>query len=290
MKKAPKFIILFLCIMLACVSATGCGAPKGDAPPANEGQAQDGQGAEDIDQKIPMSALYGHEMPLEGNPVAGEYITTSGVKMGVGEDGSYIWDETDVEGELLTGKYTLYEGTVAEHEDGTTGYVTESDTGLLYTLYIEFDTNGADGIVPFTIQVFDTYDEYTFLVTDLVYGIEFEAVDVLISGQNQGLWYMEQMESLTLEEADGPSIIASWDELPGADGYKIAVLPISFEDFDNAVFNDEYIPDAVFQGGTEETTITVSEGLSSGETYTVCVVGMKDGVASLGAYKGITLK
>jgi len=293
MKKTHMIAVLFFCIALACAPMAGCGAPKTDDPPESEVQEQSGPDAQDpegIGLKNPMTALHGHEMTLEGNPVAGEYVTTSGVKMSIGEDGSYGWDERDVEGVLVTGKYIIYEGTIAEQEDGATEYVTASDTGPLYTLYIEFDSDGADNIAPFTIQVFDTFDEVTFLVTDLVYGIEFEAVDARVAAQGQGQWYMEQLENLVVEEGDGPSIVAAWDELPGADGYMIAILPIGLDDFEEAVHHNEEIPDPVYQGGTEETTITVTEGLSRGGIYTVCVVGVKDGDTSLGAYQDITLK
>ena len=293
MNKTHKIAVLFFCIALACAPATGCGAPKPADPPVSEEQEPgepDAQDSEGIGQKNPMTALHGYEMPLEGNPVAGDYITTSGVNMGVGEDGSYSWDETEVGGVLVTGQYIIYEGTIAEQEDGTTEYVTASDTGPLYTLYIEFDSNGNDNVAPFTIQVFDTFDEDTFLVTDLVYGIEFEAIDALVAAQDRDEWYMVQLENLVVEEGDGPSIVAAWDELPGAEGYMIAILPLSLDEFEQAVYQNEDIPDPVYQGGTEETTITVAEGLARGGTYTVCVVGVKDGETSLGAYQDITLE
>jgi hypothetical protein len=294
MKKKVRIITaLLFCIVLVGTMTTGCmfkALPGAGGAPAQGGDTQDEKDVQTDGSYTSLEdALIGHEMPLEGNPVAGIYITTSGVNLMINEDGSYSWDETNIGGAKVVGTYTIYEGTLKELDDGSNEYVLESDTGPVYTLLIEFDqTLGAS--TPFTIQVFDKYTEDVFRVTDLQFGTQFEATDYVAYIMAQAEWILEQPENLVLSEKDGAEIHASWDEMPGADGYMIAVLPISFADFAKGAEKGDNGPDPVYQGKTDDTEITISEGLSPGETYTVCVVGTKYGTTSLGAYQDITLK
>lgn len=145
-------------------------------------------------QNDQMAVVFEHELPLEGNPVAGVYITTSGIALNMGEDGSYSWDETSVGGLLVTGTYKVYEGTIQQFDDGSSGYVTESETGPVYTVYIAFD-QADDNILPETFQVYDRYDEDTFRVTDLSSGVQFEAKDMVAAIVDQMEDQLEQSQN-----------------------------------------------------------------------------------------------
>jgi hypothetical protein len=121
--------------------------------------------------------LGGHEIAIEGSAVVGSYTTTSGCKVELGSNGSYRWAEPD--GAFLKGNYKLYEGTPGEGGE----FVMESKTGKLYTLFVKYDMtagaaleeNQVEPAMEFSIFVYDTYTDNSFMVTDLINNIYFEA-------------------------------------------------------------------------------------------------------------------
>ncbi|MCL2492785.1 MAG: hypothetical protein FWF33_01935 [Clostridiales bacterium] len=311
MTKKVKIIIAVVCIAVAAalvIGFTQARAPAPSQPPANGGSSQDkpaqggsadvpdigaggssGTGA-DMTPEALKTALGGHEMPLKGNPVAGNYIMTSGGTLAIAENGSYIWDERGVGGSLITGTYELYKGTLQKLDDGTSNYITESTTGPVYTLFVTFNQDSSGQSAPFTIQVFDTYSADVFRVTDLVYGMQFEAADATSDAAQQLLWGTKQPQNLALNETDGPAIVATWDTLPGADGYRVAVIQISFADLQTMLQNNQTPPDAVYQGDTASPNMTITQGLEPGKTYTVAVFALQGSVATSPAFQEITLK
>ncbi|MDR1798089.1 MAG: hypothetical protein LBR44_11785 [Clostridiales Family XIII bacterium] len=119
-----------------------------------------------------MDLLEGHELDPADSPVVGAYTTTSGCLMTLLEDGGYRWQDTP-DAPVITGSYEVYEGTAKNLDDGSLEYVTESDTGPVYTVFVTFDEG--QGTMPGTVQVLDTYTKDVYRVTDIVNSIQFEA-------------------------------------------------------------------------------------------------------------------
>ncbi|MDR1796423.1 MAG: hypothetical protein LBR44_03110 [Clostridiales Family XIII bacterium] len=302
MKKYFGLLVLLLAVLLALASCFG-GPRAGTEPPASSegiaGSSEDEGGSESaalgtIDAGELNPYLEGHLMPLAGNPVAGEYITTSGVKLSIGEDGSYLWDERPVGGTYISGRYELYEGTAKGNDDGSTEYVFESDTGPVYTMVIDFDDTG-DGLegADMTIQVYDWYTADVYRVTDLLYQTQFEATRQAAAGSGEWSSFASP-ENLTIEFGDGTDALISWDPVAGADGYMIAVLPMSMADLEAAVTTGAESPDPVFNETSSTNEIAAIGVMKPGETYTVAVVATRgseasgDMEASYGAYEEVT--
>ncbi|MDR1421871.1 MAG: hypothetical protein LBI64_03280 [Coriobacteriales bacterium] len=197
----PKGLVRFIFAMtliLVAITLISCNSKTGDdlaevpteAPTPPDGGTDGAIGRDEGTPSTGGSASDGalsfeelvaaHELPLAGNPIAGSYITTSGIDMRLGEDGSYRWDEGVMDGPLLTGSYTVSAGTMQQMPTGEMDYVFESQTGPVYTVIIEFDAESAQatGAVSGTIQVFDAYSDTVFRVTDLRNYVQFEATRV----------------------------------------------------------------------------------------------------------------
>ena len=276
-------MLALLCVLLVCGGMGGCLGSK-LLKPGGSGA----RGHEDF-----RAVLSGHEMELEGNPVAGFYLTTSGVMLSILEDGKYSWDETRVGGQAVAGTYEIFEGTLKDLGDGTTDYVYESDTGPVYTLWIEFDRDESGKVAPFTIQVFDYYNEDVYRVTDIVYGTVFEATDLIVAIGGVAEFAKSRPSNFVVKESEGaagPEIVATWDELPGADEYRVVVLSVSLDEFTEIMDGGGEPPEPILKKNIKETEITIGDVLSSGKTYTVAVWGYKGDVPSVGAYNDITLK
>jgi hypothetical protein len=149
----------------------------------------------------------------------GSYITTSGVKMDLGEGGFYSWDERDLGGALVTGRYEIYEGTPKGNDDGSFEYVYESETGPIYTVLIDFDQSDANSAVDVAIQVFDRYSDDVFRVTDILNNIWFEATRNAAGSTGQETM-LPAPEVFAVPVPDGVAIAVIWNEVAGAEGYQ----------------------------------------------------------------------
>ena len=176
---------LSLCL-IACLLLPGCLLPMRQQESTNHETADatrsDEQSKTIDDSQNSSSNLDGNavsklfeanQIPLEGNPVIGDYITSGGVHLTLTENGDYRWEEPTG---FVLGKYTVSKGTLSAD-----GYVYESETGSLYTVIVELQTTGAmlEGqikpSVSLSMLVFDYYDSNVWRVTELMAGVQFEA-------------------------------------------------------------------------------------------------------------------
>jgi hypothetical protein len=157
MKKKIVFV-LTLVLLVCAASFAGCSKPE---PPAEEEPL-----VQDEESKAVQQTMEDNEIPVADNPLIGEYITTGGVHITLTDAGEYRWLEPN--GMLVKGVYTISKGT-----SNGTEYVYESETGPLYTLMIELQTEGdfEEGQIvpntPFSMLVFDYYHDNVWRVTML---------------------------------------------------------------------------------------------------------------------------
>ncbi|MDR0852904.1 MAG: hypothetical protein LBN34_00855 [Clostridiales Family XIII bacterium] len=177
LKKLLVFALALSLVLSMSALLTGCASGSGDGA-ENQTTSGSESGVDEDDVLGSMNEmLRGHDVDVSESPVAGSYTTTSGCKVELGEDGSYRWEEPD--GVFLKGSYELFEGTPV----GGGEYVTESETGAIYTVVVYYDLVEEANleekqVIPasdVSVFVYDTYDKDVFRVSDLMNDIQFEA-------------------------------------------------------------------------------------------------------------------